>query len=125
MSLRMTVQMDWLHHATYSTYHPDNLNKQPNKLPDPVKGPAPLCPLTKYDRTVLNGWGHRLCSEKAFGPSETTTRIKENVTPKVGSTWRATMHIERGFSTSQSAMYGGSFREPSFEELVEMRSKKG
>ena len=117
--------MDWLKHATYSTYHPDNLLKQDNSLPDQVKGPAPLAPITEIDRKVKGAWGHRLCGERPYGPSETTTRIKDNVTPKIGSTWIATMHFERGYSTSQSAMYGGSYIEPSFEQLVEMRTKKG
>ena len=27
MSLRMTQQMEWVHLARYSTYHPDNLNR--------------------------------------------------------------------------------------------------
>jgi hypothetical protein len=58
-------------------------------------------------------------------PLQTTTRIKDTVTPKIGSSWSATIHAERANSTSQSAMYGGSCREPSFEELVEMRSRKG
>ena len=117
--------MDWLHHATYSRFHPDNLNKLPLGLPEPVKGPAPVTELSATDKKVYGGWGHRLCCEKPYGPCETTTRIKDNVTPKIGSTWIATMHFEKGNSTSQSAMYGGSCREPSFEELVEMRSKKG
>lgn len=117
--------MDWLHHATYSAYHPDNLNKQEHKLPEQVKGPAPVTQLTEIDKKVNKAWGHRLCCERPYGPVETSTRIKDNVTAKVGSTWRSTIHIERSFSTSQSAMYGGSFTEPSFEQLVEMRSRKG
>lgn len=117
--------MDWQHHATYSRYHPDNLNKQIAPLPEPVKGPRPVAQLTEIDRKVFGGWGHRLCCERPYGPSETTTRIKEAVTAKVGSNWRSTLHAEKGVSISQSAIYGGSFIEPSFEQLVEMRNKKG
>ena len=53
--------------------------------------------------------------------SQTTTRIKENVAPKVGANWRATMEFERKPAISYSAFYGTSWREPSFEEQVEMR----
>ena len=125
MSLKMTGQMDWLHYAYYSKYHPDNLNKQDNKLPEAVKGPAPPAKLTEIDKKVHGAWGHRLCCENPYGPMETTTRIKGDVAPKVGSNWARTVSFERGASTSQSAMYGGSFREPSFEELVQLRAKKG
>ena len=60
-----------------------------------------------------------------YGPCETTTRIKGDVTAKVGSNWTKVKHIETGNSISQSAMYGGSYREPSFEELVQLKAKKG
>ena len=80
MSLRMTVQMDWLHHASYSRYHPDNLNKLIAPLPEQVKGAPPLAKITSVDKTLHGAWGHSLCCEKAFGPCETTTRIKENIT---------------------------------------------
>ena len=116
--------MDWLHHATYSRFHPDNLHKPVLKLPVPVPGAAPIVALTEIDKKVFKAWGHKLTCEKPYGPSEQTTRIKDGVTPKVGKTWVATIQIERGQSTSNSAMYGGSYREPSFEELVEMRAKK-
>jgi len=121
----VTVQMDWLHHATYSRYHPDNLKKVIAPLPDPVKAPPPVVQLSEIDKKVYGGWGHRLCCERPYGPVETTLRIKDSVTAKVGSTWRSTVHAERGTSISQSAIYGGSFIEPSFEQLVEMRNKKG
>ena len=117
--------MDWIKHATFSLYHPDNLHKQPANLPKPVKGPAPVVILTDIDKKIRGAWGHTLTCEKAYGPCETTTRIKETITPKVGSSWRNTMFFERGSSTSQSAMYGGSYREPSFEELVQLKAKKG
>ena len=116
--------MDWQHKASYSRYHPDNLNKLPPQLPDPVKGPPPVVQLDPIDKKLRGGWGHVQCCERPYGPSETTTRIKVQVTPKVGSSWVATGHFEKGYSISQSAMYGGSYREPSFEELVEMRAKK-
>lgn len=117
--------MDWIHKASYSRFHPDNLHKLPPQLPDPVKGPPPVAQFSDVDKKIRGAWGHQLCCEKAFGPSETTTRIKETITPKIGSSWVATIQAEKGFSISQSAVYGGSFREPSFEELVEMRSRKG
>ena len=122
---RRRVQMDWLSYATYSKYHPDNFNKPGHKLPEVVKAPAPIVALDETDKKVFGGWGHTLCCEKAFGPSETRTRIKEAVAPKVGATWRGTVGFERGESTSNSAMYGGSWREMSFEEMVELKGKKG
>ena len=125
LCLLCSVQMDWLHHARYSRYHPDNLNKLPHALPEPVKAPPPIAAVTAIDKKLHGAWGHTLCCEKAYGPCETTTRIKENVAPKVGSTWRTTIQFEKGNSTSNSAMYGGSYREKSFEELVEMQGKKG
>jgi len=117
--------MDWIKHASYSRYHPDNLHKLPHALPEPVKAPPPVTQLSEVDKKVFKGWGHKLCCERPYGPVETTTRIKDNVTAKVGNTWRTTMHFEKGYSTSNSAMYGGSYIEPSFEQLVEMRSRKG
>lgn len=116
--------MDWIDRAYYSRYHPDNLKKLPAQLPDPVKGPPAITSFSTIDKRIKGAWGHSLCCERPYGPVETTTRIKDQVTPKVGSNWIATMHAEKGNSTSQSAMYGGSYREPSFEELVEMRQKK-
>ena len=124
MSLRR-VQMDWQHYATYSAYHPDNFKKPTRELPDPVKGAAPLVELNETDKKVFGAWGHRLCCETAYGRNETTTRIKEQVAPKIGSNWRATIGFERGQSTSNSAMYGGSYRELTFEEMVELKGKKG
>ena len=100
--------MDWIDRASYSRYHPDNLHKLPHKLPEPVKAPAPVNELTPIDKTLKGAWGHKLCCERPYGPTETTTRIKDNVTPKVGSSWIATIAFETGYSTSQSAMYGGS-----------------
>ena len=120
----MTGQNDWLHHATYSAYHPDNVHKPVAQLPVPVKAPPPVVFLDDIDKRVRGGWGHTLCCERPYGPTETTTRIKDSVTAKVGGSWRTTIAFEKGASTSNSAMYGGSYREPSFEELVEMRSKK-
>lgn len=117
--------MDWLHHATYSRFHPDNLHKLQHPIPVPVKAPPPVTGLTEIDKSVRGAWGHKLCCERPYGPSETTTRIKDQVTAKVGGTWTATTNIEKGYSTSQSAMYGGSYREPSFEELVALKAKKG
>jgi len=66
-----------------------------------------------------------MCCERPYGPCETTTRIKDNVTAKVGGSWLRTEQFEKGNSVSNSAMYGGSYIEPSFEQLVELRGKKG
>ena len=125
MSLKMTGQMDWQDYATYSQYHPDNLKKPPLVFADHVKAPAPLATLTEIDKKVFGAWGHALCCEPAYGKNETCTRLKERVTPKVGQTWDKIIRIERGKSISQTAMYGGSLREMSFEEIVEARGKKG
>lgn len=125
MSLKMTGQMDWQDYATYSQYHPDNLKKPPLVFADHVKAPAPLATLTEIDKKVFGAWGHALCCEPAYGKNETCTRLKERVTPKVGQTWDKVIRIERGKSISQTAMYGGSLREMSFEEIVEARGKKG
>ena len=70
-------------------------------------------------------WGHTQSSERAYARNETTTRIKERVTAKVGGNWNSTYHFEKGNSVSKSAMYGGALVDPSFEQLVEMRAKKG
>ena len=152
-----SVQMDWIKNASYSRFHPDNLNKLPHALPDPVKGPPPVVSLSQVDRTLRGAWGHRMCCERPYGPCETTTRIKDNVvsvchpcfahappsvralltcmvcslccwnaqTAKVGGSWLRTEQFEKGNSVSNSAMYGGSYIEPSFEQLVELRGKKG
>ena len=130
MSLKMTTQMEWIHLASYSKFHPDNLERlKPDdrvySLPDKIVPPPPLASLTEHDKKVRKGWGHTLCCEKPFGPVETTTRIKDNVNPKIGGSWTSTFHFEKGTSCSKSAMYGGSLIEPSFEALVEMRAKKG
>ena len=125
MSLKMTEQMAYEHLARYGPYHPDNLNRKVDlSLPKPVESPAPPAQFTKNER-AQGMWGHRLMAEMPYGTQETTTRIKDSVTPKVGSTWVSTVFFEKGRSTSQSAMYGGSYVEPSFEQLVEMRSRKG
>ena len=37
MSIKLTTQMDWVKYASYSKYHPDNLQRPDNfKLPDPT-----------------------------------------------------------------------------------------
>jgi hypothetical protein len=77
-TLRRSGQMDWLHYAKYSRFHPDNLNKLPLTLPERVKAPPPLVELSETDKQ-LGYWGNRLCCEKAFGPVETTVRMKDQV----------------------------------------------
>ena len=79
--------MDWIHYATFSKYHPDNIAREPDlSLPEPAVGPEPHAKLTELDKKK-GMWGHQLCCEKPFGPSETTVRIKDGVTPKVGQQW--------------------------------------
>jgi len=116
--------MDWMDRASYSRYHPDNLNKEPPKLPEPVKGPPPAAKMTEVDKSV-GFWGHSLSCERPYGPSETRCALKEGITPKVGQNWNKIVAFERGTARSHSAMYGGSYRELSFEEIVEIRGKKG
>ena len=67
---------------------------------------------------MAGAWGHKLCCEQAFGPNETTTRIKGDVCNKVGSTWARTVTVERGISTMCSAMYSGGLVERSFSQLA-------
>ena len=110
MSIALGRTMAYRGYTLYSHYHPDNLKpREQAPLPEPVKGPAPLASFSEIDVKVDGAWGHRLTCEKPFGPSETTTRIKATVDPKVGSSWAKTITVERGDSTSNSAMYGGSY----------------
>lgn len=77
MSIKLTTQMDWMHYSSYSKYHPDNLARSADlKLPDPILGPPPVAEITAQDKQVTGAWGHALCCERAYGPCETTTRIK-------------------------------------------------
>ena len=106
-------------YSTYSRYHPDNLQRVGDySLPEPVKGPAAPAKIEEVDMKTKGAWGHRLCCERPYGPNETTTRIKDNVTTKVGSSWNKTITVERGTSTMCSAMYGGSLVERSFSALA-------
>jgi len=124
MSIKLTTQMDWVKYASYSKYHPDNLARPDNNvLPSQVRGPPPINQITELDKKISGAWGHRLCCEKAYGPNETTTRIKADVTPKVGvGDWKKTISVEKGISSCCSAMYGGSAIEPTFAEIVNMRA---
>jgi hypothetical protein len=118
MSIKLTTQMDWTRYATYSKYHPDNMERPSlDQLPSPVAKPPPAAEITEADRQI-GAWGHKLCCERAYGPCETTTRIKDNVTPKTGGSWDKTITVERGNSTMCSAMYGGSLVERSFSALA-------
>ena len=47
-----------------------------------MKGPAAITQISDIDKKIYGAWGHELCCEKAYGPCETTTRIKDNVTTK-------------------------------------------
>ena len=97
----MTTQMDWMHYATFSKcaalttrpsfpnrgsltpaclaprrYHPDNTARMPDlSLPEPVKGPEPLCKTTDHD--VLKGmWGHAQQSELQYGPVDSSHKVR-------------------------------------------------
>ena len=119
MSIKLTTQMDWISYSNYSKNHPDNLERNTdNGLPSNVVGPPPIAQITDVDKRVQGAWGHTLCCERAYGPCETTTRIKDNVTNKVGSNWNKTIAVEKGLSTMCSAMYSGSQLERSFSALA-------
>ena len=83
-----------------------------------MKGPAAITQISDIDKKIYGAWGHELCCEKAYGPCETTTRIKDNVTTKVGSNWSKTVMVERGISTMCSAMYAGSMVERSCSHMA-------
>ena len=119
MSIKLTTQMDWMKFSSYSKYHPDNMARTSDlKLPDPIVGPPPVAEITELDQKTSGAWGHTLCCERAYGPCETTTRIKDNVTNKVGTNWSKTIAVEKGTSTMCSAMYSGSVVERSFSPLA-------
>ena len=119
MSIKMTTQMSWAHHSSYSKYHPDNMNRASSlTLPDNVMGPPPIASFSELEKKTQGAWGHTLCCERAYGPSETTTRIKDNVATKVGGNWAKTVAVEKGTSTMCSAMYSGSQLERSFSTLA-------
>ena len=79
MSIKLTTQQPWIAkgYASYSKNHPDNSARTTDtSLPDPVRGPAPIDSITPLDKQIYGAWGHKLCCERAYGPNETTTRIK-------------------------------------------------
>ena len=78
-SLKMTVQYEWQHHATFSKYHPDNTEgKFDITLPDPVKGPEPMVALDDVDKA--NGaFGHTLCAEKPYGPTNNALMLTRQI----------------------------------------------
>lgn len=119
MSIKLTTQMDWKSYSNYSKNHPDSQHRVADtKLPDPIVGPPPVAQINEVDKKTQGAWGHTLCCERAYGPNETTTRIKDNVTNKVGSNWNKTIAVEKGISTMCSAMYSGSQVERSFSALA-------
>ena len=100
----MTTQMDWMHYARFSKcaarapsfpnraashltclaprrYHPDNMAKVPDlSLPEPVKGPEPLCKATATD--VAKGlWGHALQAEIPYGPLDSSLKVRTPRSP--------------------------------------------
>ena len=114
MSIALGRTMSYTPYTLYSKMHPDNLKPRvPEPLPDPVQGPPPIEAFNEFDVKVNGAWGHKLTCEKPFGPSETTTRIKVGVAPKIGNSWARTVMVEQGESVSCSAMYGGSQRRVS------------
>ena len=121
MSIKLTTQMNWEKYAFRSKYHPDNMSRPTDlALPSAPIGPAPVTHITDMDRQISGGvaWGHRLCCERAYGPNETTTRIKGDVTSKVGGSWNKTKHIESASTPISSAMYSGSYIDRSCCDLV-------
>jgi len=108
--------------APWHRYHPDNMARQPDlTLPEQPKGPEPMAKITELDKQK-GMWGHQLCCEKAFGPGETTLRIKDQVTAKVGGKWNT--QFESGGSNMKSGVYGGTLRVVSMEEQVELAGGK-
>lgn len=119
MSIKLTTQMDWMNYSSYSKYHPDNMDKKPYlSLPQPLTAPAPVSELTELDKKMTGAWGSKLCCERPYGKNETRTWIKDGVTPKIGSSWGATLHAQYGKSRMQSAMYSSSLKEPSFKDMI-------
>ena len=61
-------------------YHPDNMAKVPDlSLPEPVKGPEPLCKATATD--VAKGlWGHALVAEIPYGPLDSSLKVRMSQT---------------------------------------------
>ena len=64
----------------------------------------------------------RVVSWLAQGPSETTTWIKQGITPKIGQQWNT--QFERNGSRMKSGVYAGSIREPTSRERVEFAGGK-
>ena len=62
-------------------YHPDNMAKVPDlSLPEPVKGPEPLCKATATD--VAKGlWGHALVAEIPYGPLDSSLKVRTPRSP--------------------------------------------
>lgn len=121
MSIKLTTQMDYMSHANFSKNHPDNLARQPDlTLPTMPVAPKPTCSFSELDKKASpqSSWGHSLCLEKPYGKGDTRTRMKSDVTSKIGSNWGATVHAEQSKSVMMSAMYSGSLREASFEEMI-------
>ena len=84
-SVKLTTQQPWLHYATFSKNHPENTAKEPDlSLPKSVEAPPPLAPFTPLERSQ-GYWGHQLMAEQYIGSkTETRSRMKVEVTPKVG-----------------------------------------
>lgn len=96
--------------------------RQPDlTLPKAPVGPEPTSKMTELDQRK-GMWGHQLCCEKAYGPVDTTMRIKNQVTAKVGGKWNT--QFESGGSNMKSAMYGSTLRVVSMDEQVELAGGK-
>jgi hypothetical protein len=57
-------------------YHPDNTARMPDlSLPEPVKGPEPLCKTTEQD-TAKGMWGHAQQYELQYGPVDSSHKVR-------------------------------------------------
>merc|ERR1719387_1601802 len=92
------------------------------KLPPVPAAPPPITGFTAGERLVDGMWGHALCCEQPTAVQDSRTRIKADVTPKVGSDWNRTKAFEKGTSTSCSAIYSGSMKEMSMSEFSNERA---
>ena len=116
MSIKLTTQWEFYEYSNYGSSHPDNVHRKLDlTLPEKAVGPTPPAEMDAIDRR--NGlWGHALSCEPPYGPMETTVRLKQAVTGKIGQDAERGEAAVRGVSKMKSAMYSGSMRNSSFSE---------
>merc|ERR1719263_513626 len=112
-----------MHYARFSKYHPDNMAKVPDlSLPEPVKGPEPLCKATAVD-AAKGLWGHALQAEIPYGPLDSSLKIRTNtITAKIGQQWN--VQFEQNGSRMKSGVYAGSHKQLTSQERVELAGGK-